>query len=194
MSWIYVPNEERYLRVDNGKINKMAEEPDFDAPIAGMSLTAEVGARDWQNPPKYSTVDEALEHYMPRITAPDMYEEMLDIMEMGVPVTSLADTIQMGGVMKGLHTIDVGVLITPVIMEMLAYMAEKEGIEYDLGMKARLDEDKIPDSKIALAMKKMRKKMPEAMEGAKDDSMEKPVEEKATEEEAAPTGLMARRV
>ena len=182
------------MKVDNGKINRMAEEPDFDAPIAGMSLTAEVGARDWQNPPKYSTVDEALEHYMPRITAPDMYEELLDIMELGVPVPSLADTIQMGGVMKGLHTIDVGVLITPVIMEMLAYMAEKEDIKYDLGMKARLDEDKIPDSKIALAMKKMRKEMPEAIDAAKDDSIEEPVEKEATEEEAAPTGLMARRV
>ena len=41
----------------------MAEEPTFDAPLPGMSLTAEVGSRPWQNAPKYGTVDEAIEHY-----------------------------------------------------------------------------------------------------------------------------------
>ena len=28
-------------------------------PYPGMSLTAELGARPWQNPPQFSTVDEA---------------------------------------------------------------------------------------------------------------------------------------
>jgi len=170
----------------------MAEEPDFDAPIAGMSLTAEVGSRPWQNPPKYATVDEALNHYMPRITSPSMTEELLDIMELGVPVTSMADTIQMSGVMEGLHTIDVGVLITPVIMEMLAYMAEREGIEYELGMTPTKDEDKIPEAKIALAMRKFKAEMPEGEEALEETNIEPPVEEMPLEE-TAPTGLMARR-
>ena len=36
----------------------------FDAPIPGMSLTAELGARPWQTPAQYPTVDEAIEYYM----------------------------------------------------------------------------------------------------------------------------------
>ena len=170
----------------------MAESPDFDAPIAGMSLTAEVGARPWQNPPKYATVDDTLDHYMPRITSPSMTEELLDIMELGVPVTSIADTIQMAGVMEGLHTVDVGVLVLPVIMEMLAYMAEKEGIEYELGMTPTDDDDKIPEAKIALAMKKFKAEMPEGEDAVENTNVEPPVEE-VSEEETAPTGLMARR-
>ena len=158
-----MPNEERYLRVDNGKKNKM--------------------------------VDEALEHYLPRITSSEMSNELLDIMEMGVPITSLADTIQSGGLMQGLHTVDVGILILPVLMEMLAYMAEDADIEYDLGMKARVDEDKIPEGKIALAMRKMRKEMPEAMNGEQDNVVvEEPVEEAPEEEVAPPAGLMSRRM
>ena len=173
----------------------MAEEPDFDAPIPGQSLTAEVGSRAWQNPPKYATVDEALEHYIPRITSSEMSNELLDIMEMGVPVTSLADTIQTGGVMQGLHTVDVGILILPVLMEMLAYIAEDADIEYELGMKARVDEDKIPESKIALSMRKMRKEMPETMASEKENvTVEEPVEEAPEEVVAPPAGLMSRRM
>tara|TARA_R110002110_G_scaffold165663_2_gene365940 strand:- start:914 stop:1489 length:576 start_codon:yes stop_codon:yes gene_type:complete len=191
-----VLDEKNYLRVDNGKITKMAEEPQFDAPIPGQSLTAEVGSRPWQNPPKYATVDEALEHYIPRITSPKMSNELLDIMEMGVPITSLADTIQSGGLMQGLHTVDVGILILPVLMEMLAYIAEDADIEYDLGMEARVDEDKIPESKIALAMSKMRKEMPEAMNSEQENVVvEEPVEEAPEEEVVAPpAGLMSRRM
>lgn len=162
----------------------------FDAPIPGQSLTAEVGSRPWQSPPKYATIEQALEYYIPRITSEDMYDDLLDILELGVPITSLADTIQSAGVMQGLHSVDVGVLITPVIIEMLAYIGDEAEIEYDLGMQKRLDEDKISDSKIALAMKAMRNKMPEAVAEANEEQDE-PVEEPAMAPE--PTGLMARR-
>lgn len=162
----------------------------FDAPIPGQSLTAEVGSRPWQSPPKYATIEQALEYYIPRITSEDMYDDLLDILELGVPITSLADTIQSAGVMQGLHSVDVGVLITPVIIEMLAYIGDEAEIEYELGMQKRLDEDKISDSKIALAMKSMRSKMPEAVAEANEEQDE-PVEEPAMAPE--PTGLMARR-
>ena len=33
-----------------------------DGPVAGQSLTAEFGARPWQSPPQYNTLEEALEH------------------------------------------------------------------------------------------------------------------------------------
>jgi hypothetical protein len=170
-------------------------EPSFDAPIPGMSLTAEVGSRPWQNPPKYAAIDDVLNHYIPRITSPARAEELLDIMELGVPVTSLADTIQMAGVMQGLHTVDVGVLAIPVIMETLAYMADKEGIEYELGMQPTEDEDNIPETKIALAMKKLKEKMPEDATKSEEIDVEKPVvKNEPVVDEDVPTSLMARRV
>ena len=41
------------------------EQPNFDGPIAGMGLTHELGARPWQQPAQYSTVDEAMKFYDP---------------------------------------------------------------------------------------------------------------------------------
>ena len=38
----------------------MLKEQSFDAPIPGMSMTHELGARPWQSPPQYSTVDEVI--------------------------------------------------------------------------------------------------------------------------------------
>jgi hypothetical protein len=158
-------------------------------PIPGMGMTAELGARPWQNPPQYTTVEQALEWYIPRLVSDEMYEGMLDTMELGVPLTIMADSMQSAAVMQGLHTLDVGMLAMPVIIEMLAYIAEDAGIEYNLGIEKPIDDDKISETKIALAMKKMRERLPEALE-------EREEEPEVVEAEAAvePTGLMARRV
>ena len=45
----------------------MADLPEafIDAPIAGQSLTSEVGGWPWEQPPQYTTVEETLEFYLP---------------------------------------------------------------------------------------------------------------------------------
>jgi hypothetical protein len=162
----------------------------FSAPIPGQGMTAELGSRPWQNPPQYASVEEALEWYIPRLVSDEMYEGLVDTMELGIPLTTMADTLQSGGVMQGLHTIDVGMLAMPVIIEMLAYIAEDAGIEYNMGTEKPIDDDKISDTKIALAMKKMRERLPEAIEERKEE----PEAMEDTPVEPAPSGLMARRV
>ena len=91
-------------------------------------MTAEVGGRPWQNPPQYTTVEEALEFYIPRLTSEDVYDALLDSMELGIPLTTMADSMQSTAVMQGLHTIDVGILAMPVIIEMLAFIGDEAGI------------------------------------------------------------------
>jgi hypothetical protein len=171
----------------------MAETPreKLDYPIPGQGMTAEVGSRPWQNPPQYTTVEQAIEFYIPRLVSDDVYESLLDSMELGIPLTIMADSMQSTAVMQGLHTIDVGILAMPVIIEMLAYIGDDAGIEYNLGMDKPIDEDKISDTKIALAMKRMREKLPQEL----DDREEMPEEPEAMEEDTPqPSGLMARRV
>jgi len=163
----------------------------LDYPIPGQGMTAEVGSRPWQNPPQYTTVEQALEFYIPRLVSDDVYESLLDSMELGIPLTVMADSMQSTAVMQGLHTIDVGILAMPVIIEMLAYIGDDAGIEYNLGMDKPIDEDKISDTKIALAIKRMREKLPEELD-KRDDVAEEP--EPMEEDVPQPSGLMARRV
>lgn len=159
----------------------------FMAPIPGSGLTAELGATPWQHPPQYTTVEEALDFYAPKILNPNVKDDLLNVMETGIPLTTIAQALQMGGVMEGKHTIDVGILVTPVIVEMLAYLADTEQVEYKTGLEPVKNSDTISDSEIALALSKVPKKMEEAKE---EKVEEEPVEEPVQEE---PMGLMARR-
>lgn len=165
------------------------KEPIHDGPIAGMSLTTEPGNRPWEKPPQYATVDEAIQYYVPRITDPQFRDDILNVMEMGVPVTVIANAIQSGAVMQGKHNIDVGILVMPVIMELLAFIADSEDIEYVMGTELNTDDSPLTETSIALAKKRL-------MDKQKTKPSVTKAEEPAIEEKemAMPsTGLMARR-
>jgi hypothetical protein len=162
-------------------------EPMFDAPIPGQSLTAELGARPWQSPPQFTTVDEALEFYVPRMASDSFSEKLIDVMEMGVPLTTLANSMQMNSVMEGKHSVDVGIIIMPVLIEMMRLIGDSAGIEYDTGMDKK---EKTRSTLITKALNKLRD------EEAKNETTEEPeevVEEPTPVEEEEPKGLMARR-
>jgi len=165
----------------------MADLPEalIDAPIAGQSLTSEVGGWPWEQPPQYSTVEEALEFYLPRLTEPTLQNDLMDVIEMGLPLTTIANALQQGAVMQGTHNLDVGILVMPVIMEMLAYLATERGIEFNMGTNVEVD-DGPSGVAVKLALKKLK-----AKEGEPE---EKPEEEPENVVEEPIGGLMSRRM
>lgn len=165
----------------------MADTPQvmIDSPIAGQSLTAELGSRPWQQPPQYATVEEALDYYIPRILEPTLQDDLMNVIEMGIPLTTIADTLQTGGAMEGKHSLDVGLLIIPVLIETLAYLAEEQGIDYVMGTDIEED-DKPSSSAVALAIKKIKAKNNEPVEEEPEEQMEMELEEPSG-------GLMSRR-
>ena len=165
----------------------MADLPEalIDAPIAGQSLTSEVGGWPWEQPPQYSTVEEALEFYLPRLTEPTLQNDLMNVIEMGLPLTTIANALQQGAVMQGTHSLDVGILVMPVIMEMLAYLATERGIEFNMGTDVEVD-DGPSGVAVKLALKKLKDK-----EGEPE---EKPEEEPENVVEEPIGGLMSRRM
>ena len=87
----------------------------FNAPIPGQSLTTELGNRPWEKPAKFTNPNDALNFYMEQLAIPDTTASMLEVLEQGFPATDLVDAITLGGVLQGLHTIDVAVLLNPII-------------------------------------------------------------------------------
>jgi|TARA_A100000171_G_scaffold8423_1_gene6283 hypothetical protein len=149
-------------------------------------MTAPLGERPWQNPPRYSSVEETLQFYMPRITSQKMANQLMNILEMGVPIDTVVDTVQLGGVMEGVHSVDIGILISPVLAEVMEQMAIAADVDYVLEGNES-DEETPDDSEIALAMMEAAKKTGLAIKE------EEAVEEEAPIEEPQPKGLMARR-
>ena len=90
-------------------------------------------------------------------------------------------------VMEGKHTVDVGMLLIPVIMEMLMLIGDRAEIKYTTGMERNKDIE-IQDSVSEAAFAKFQKQL------GKDTKEEEVVEEQTVEqEEEEPMGLMARR-
>ena len=166
----------------------MAEvnEVTFDAPIPGQSLTHEVGARPWQQPAQYPTVEGALDWYLSRFEQRETTEELLNVMEMGIPLTVIANSLQLGAVLEGVHSIDVGILVTPVLIEMMAYIAEQNDIEFKIGTEEE-DSPKPSESLISAAIQGLEER------GVVGDEEPMAEEEETETEEEEPKGLMARR-
>mgnify|MGYP007135081781 CR=1 FL=1 len=148
-------------------------------------MTHEVGARPWQSPSQYTTVDEVIEYYMARMTSEDFMLQLVDVMEMGIPVTTLANTIQMSIVMEGVHTVDTGMLVLPVLMEMMKYLAEQTDTSYKMGDEPE-QTDRPSDAVMASALNELKNQQ----EGS---SEEEPMEEQEEEPMPEQSGLMARR-
>jgi len=162
-------------------------EPSFDAPIPGMSLTHELGDRPWQTPAQFTTVDEVADHYMERMSSEDFMLQLVDVLEMGVPITVLANSIQMAGVMDGTHSVDTGMLVMPLLMEMIMMLGDSANVKYETGMQ---NTTKLRDTMLAKFTIDYEKKLAETEDILKEDKEEDTVE---VEEDKAPTGLMARR-
>lgn len=168
-------------------------QPLLDAPIAGQSLTAEINGRPWLNPPQYTTVDETIEYYLDRMSSEEFTDQLVDVLEMGVPVTTLANTIQLGSVMDGVHSVDVGMLVMPFIMEMIMLVGESSGVKYDSGMenpnKGQTRDTMLNKVRMELE-ERMRQK--EGMFIEEDETVDMEEEEEIIAEEE-PMGLMSRR-
>ena len=161
----------------------MAEEQ-FDAPIPGMSLTHELGARPWQTPAQFPTVDEAIEYYMSSMATEEFMDQIIEVLEMGVPVTTIANSMQLSSVMEGKHSVDVGMLVMPLLMEMIMLIGDNAGVNYDTGL-TDAPNNTTKDTLIEAVRKEMQEKINET-----EEVSEEPEEEI---EEEPKSGLMARR-
>ena len=159
----------------------------FNVPIPGESLTAELGARPWQTPPEIATVDQAISYYMNKMSTDDFSIQLIDVMEMGVPLTDIANIIQLGAVTEGVHSVDVGMMVMPGLIEMMMLIGDSAGVEYISGLGETGTEDISPTLPLSIAKK------------LKDKNRNKKIEEPAATpepepiEEEEPKGLMARR-
>jgi len=162
------------------------KEPTFDAPVPGTGMTHELGARPWQQPAQYTKIDEVAQLYVAQMQDEVFMENTLNLLETKMPVTMIANALQTANVMNGVHSIDVGVLSLPIIMEMIMLIADTEGIEYVTGTERNIEAE-LQDSSIQAAIQQVEDETRMARE-------EEPIqEEEQVEMENMSTGLMARR-
>ena len=141
-----------------------------------------------ETPPEITTVEQATNYYVERMNTDQFKAQLVDVIEMGVPLATLANTIQLASVMEGVHSVDVGMLVIPIIVELLMTIAEAEGVQYQTGMEGMETERPTAVSRI------INDKMNELRAPTEDIGIEEPQVELQQEEQPQPMGLMARRV
>lgn len=163
--------------------------PQLNGPIPGQSLTTEPGNRPWEKPPRLTGVQETIDFYIDKLTEPKTSAMILDKVEEGVPLTLMADTFQTLSVAKGIHTIDTGILVAPVIIETIKAMAEDMDVEYTLGTEEDADVRGAEQEEIAQDIAAT------LMRSSGDPMEEVTTEEEPVEESPKPEkrGLMARK-
>jgi hypothetical protein len=110
----------------------MVANPELMAPIPGMSLAGEPGNVPWEQPPMFVELKDVVKYYTEKLTEDNSVDNLLRALKTEAPVLSIATTIIKTGMMKGVHSIDVGFLAVPVIVELIKTIAEMNDVKYVL--------------------------------------------------------------
>jgi len=160
----------------------------FSAPIPGQSLTTEPKGFPWERPPEITDPEEAIQMHLARLSEPDMLDMVLDLIESdGLDVKTLTSGIMRGAVAKGMHTIDVALLVAPVVHEFIKQGALAFGLSPDDGFENKEEKAEYAKAKNTSLSKKMIKEMPPMV--SKEVLEVSPAEKVTTEK---PKGLMSR--
>jgi hypothetical protein len=152
----------------------------FSAPIPGESLTREPGNAPWEQPPHLEKVEHVAAFYIEKLEDDKNLEDLLDVLDKGMPIEHLVSSMLLYGEMEGEHTMDASMLVSPVLHEYIKFLAESAGISYTEFQGDEVEDPLVEDFNMMFS--------PEAPQSP----MEEP--EEIIEEESPPSrGLVKRR-
>ena len=102
---------------------------EFDAPIPGQSLTDTPGNAPWEHPPQMTDPEEILDGLYAKITDGEFTEQLITMLDAGVPVEAVVRVIVFGGFMQGKFTPDVGFMIVEPLMKLIAAVGIRAGVD-----------------------------------------------------------------
>jgi protein-tyrosine-phosphatase len=130
-------------------------------PIPGQSFADKPGNYPWERPPETADPKVALSKHLKKMSGAKYMDSALYMMEVGLPVEVLTNTTLTMAVGRGIHSIDVGLIIAPAIHTEIVSIAEMAGIEYDEYFPEEEEEKEAAKERIkAVIIAKMKRKKP----------------------------------
>ena len=108
---------------------KEAPNNPFDAPVPGQGMTDKPGNYPWEHPPQYTDTMEATEFVWDKLTEPQFAEQVIGMLDAGIPVEAIGRIIVFSGFSEGKWTPDVAFIITEPIMKMIATIGIQGGVK-----------------------------------------------------------------
>ena len=100
----------------------------FDAPIPGQSLTDEPGNYPWEHPPQYTNPEEAMAFLYDRVTEPEVVEQVIGMLDSGVPVEAIVRVMTFSGFLNGKFNPDLSFVLVQPLMNMISAIGIRAGI------------------------------------------------------------------
>ena len=169
----------------------------FERPIPGQSLTVEPKSQSYERPQEITDPIEAIDVHIDNLSKDGAMEDVLYFLEFGVDLVTLVQGVLRSAVMGGIHSIDVSLIIAPIIHEYIKGFAEVAGLEYDEGFENEKRKKALSYKRDVARAKETLKKLKEKEgEAPTPKPMEEPEvqeqEPEVQEQEPVLTGLMAR--
>ena len=101
----------------------------FDSPVAGQSLTDTPGNYPWEHEPQFTDPEEITEYLWVTMHKKEFTEELIAMLDAGVPVEAIGRTVLFGGFMEGKFSPDLAFIITEPVMKMIAAIGIKGGVK-----------------------------------------------------------------
>lgn len=167
----------------------------FDQPIPGQSLTDEPRNNPWENPAQMSDITDITKFYIERLANQEIIDDFATLCESGLPLKPIVQTIISNGNMNGMHSVDAGMLVAPVIHQFLKQAIEAQGVTVDDdGIDYQKEAEAKEMDRFMLLTMRMLEENPEEGDPGKEllsELVEEQPQEEAPEEEQ-PKGLMAK--
>ena len=139
----------------------------LNAPIPGQSLTDEPRNYPWERPPEIVDPRQAVKYHIEGLNNPESLDNIVELMQLGIPVSVLAKTAMTTAQMEGIHSIDVSLIIRDTIKEELITIAEEAGVDYLMGDEPDEVEVAAKDDQSTLAL--LRSKLDAIEPGSPED-------------------------
>jgi len=101
----------------------------LSAPIPGQSLTDTPKNYPWENPPQMADYEEVTKYYINRMANQDVMDDIAVLFEGGMPIAPFVESVTTMGVMEGLHSIDVSLIVAPVLHAFIKAAMLEYGID-----------------------------------------------------------------
>ena len=126
----------------------------FNRPVPGQSLTSTPKGAPYERPPEINDPVKALDYHLDILDNPKAVEQAMFMLEMGVDLSTLVEGITRNAVIEGIHSIDISLIIAPVIHEYLKGYADSLDVNYDEGFEDKEENERISYARNeALALK-----------------------------------------
>ena len=166
-----------------------------DRPIPGQSITTAPKSFSYERPPDVTNPLDALELHFDKLNDPRGMEDIGYILESNIDLVTLTEGQLRSAVANGFHSIDISLLIAPIIHEYIKGIALAQDIDFDEGFVDEEGERRLDESRVGTKiLRRLREERPleETVKETKAPTPPEPQEEMPMDEQS-PDGLMTRR-